>query len=171
MPMEDHARAVLTPYAFSVLQNEMVLSLQYAVAEMANGPYILHHFKKMEGECCVFWNPENEEIHCSCKEFEHSGILCRHSLRVLAVKNCFHIPEQYFLVRWRQESSLVTEENQNGMGIGDDCVQTFQSLTETLLTESMVSKDRLDYTNQELSALIDRVRNIEPANTCISHDC
>ncbi|KAH0851877.1 hypothetical protein HID58_007472 [Brassica napus] len=171
MPMEDHARAVLTPYAFSVLQNEMVLSLQYAVAEMANGPYILHHFKKMEGECCVFWNPENEEIHCSCKEFEHSGILCRHSLRVLAVKNCFHIPEQYFLVRWRQESSLVSEENQNGMGIGDDCVQTFQSLTETLLTESMVSKDRLDYTNQELSALIDRVRNIEPANTCISHDC
>ncbi|XP_018433527.1 putative protein FAR1-RELATED SEQUENCE 10 [Raphanus sativus] len=172
MPMEDHARAVLTPYAFSVLQNEMVLSLQYAVAEMANGPHIVHHFKKMERECCVFWNPENEEIHCSCKEFEHSGILCRHSLRVLAVKNCFHIPEQYFLVRWRQESSLVSEENQNGMGIGDDdCVQTFQSLTETLLTESMVSKDRLDYTNQELSALIDRVRNVAPANTCISHDC
>ncbi|ESQ32306.1 hypothetical protein EUTSA_v10003748mg [Eutrema salsugineum] len=171
MPMEDHARGVLTPYAFSVLQNEMVLSVQYAVSEMANGPYIVHHFKKMEGECCVFWNPENEEIHCSCKEFEHSGILCRHSLRVLAVKNCFHIPEQYFLVRWRQENPLVTEENQDGLGIGDDCAQTFHSLTETLLAESMITKDRLDYTNQELSALIDRVRNIAPANTCISHDC
>uniref|UniRef100_A0A1J3IHD0 Protein FAR1-RELATED SEQUENCE n=1 Tax=Noccaea caerulescens TaxID=107243 RepID=A0A1J3IHD0_NOCCA len=171
MPMEDHARGVLTPYAFSVLQNEMVLSVQYAVAEMANGPYIVHHFKKMEGECCVFWNPESEEIHCSCKEFEHSGILCRHSLRVLAVKNCFHIPEQYFLVRWRQESPIVTGDNQNGQGIGDDCAQTFHSLTETLLTESMVSNDRLDYANQELSALIDRVRNIAPAHTCISHDC
>ncbi|CAH2044582.1 unnamed protein product, partial [Thlaspi arvense] len=173
MPMEDHARGVLTPYAFSVLQNEMVLSVQYAVSEMANGPYILHHFKKMEGECCVFCNPENEEIHCSCKEFEHSGILCRHSLRVLAVKNCFHIPEQYFLVRWRRESPLVTDENQNDLSVGDDddSAQTFHSLTETLQAESMVSKDRLDYTNQELSALIDRVRDIAPANTCVSHDC
>ncbi|KFK28408.1 hypothetical protein AALP_AA8G511000 [Arabis alpina] len=171
MPMEDHARGVLTPFAFSVLQNEMVLSVQYAVSEMANGPYIVHHFKKMEGECCVIWNPENEEIHCSCKEFQHSGILCRHSLRVLSVKNCFHIPDQYFLVRWRQECPLITAENQHGQGVGDDCAQTFHSLTETLLTESMISKDRVDYVNQELSALIDRVRNIAPANACISHDC
>ncbi|XP_023637270.1 putative protein FAR1-RELATED SEQUENCE 10 [Capsella rubella] len=164
MPMEDHAREILTPFAFSVLQNEMVLSVQYAVSEMANGPYIVHHFKKMEGECCVIWNPENEEIQCSCKEFEHSGILCRHILRVLTVKNCFHIPEQYFLLRWRQDSPHVAAENQNGQGIGDDCAQTFHSLTETLLTESMISKDRLDYANQELSLLIDRVRNVPPAN-------
>ncbi|KAL9280961.1 putative protein FAR1-RELATED SEQUENCE 10 [Arabidopsis thaliana] len=164
MPMEDHARGILTPYAFSVLQNEMVLSVQYAVAEMANGPFIVHHYKKMEGECCVIWNPENEEIQCSCKEFEHSGILCRHTLRVLTVKNCFHIPEQYFLLRWRQESPHVATENQNGQGIGDDSAQTFHSLTETLLTESMISKDRLDYANQELSLLIDRVRNTAPAN-------
>ncbi|XP_010421694.1 PREDICTED: putative protein FAR1-RELATED SEQUENCE 10 isoform X1 [Camelina sativa] len=164
MPMEDQARGILTPYAFSVLQNELVLSVQYAVSEMANGPYIVHHFKKMEGECCVIWNPENEEIQCSCKEFEHSGILCRHTLRVLTVKNCFLIPEQYFLLRWRQESPHVAAENQNGQGIGDDCAQTFHSLTETLLTESMICKDRLDYANQELSLLIDRVRNVAPAN-------
>lgn len=169
--MEDHARGILTPYAFTVIQNEMVLSMQYAVSEMANGPYIVHHFKKMEGECCVIWNPESEEIQCSCKEFEHSGILCRHSLRVLTVKNCFNIPDQYLLLRWRQGSPLVTAENQNGQGIDDGCAETFHSLTETLLTESMISKDRCNYVNQELSALIDRVRNVVPANACISHDC
>lgn len=37
LPLEEHARVLLTPYAFNVLQHEIVLSMQYAITEMANG--------------------------------------------------------------------------------------------------------------------------------------
>ncbi|XP_041994253.1 putative protein FAR1-RELATED SEQUENCE 10 isoform X2 [Salvia splendens] len=55
LPIEEHARSVLTPFAFDRAQQEMVLTLQYAASEMANGSYLVHHFKKVDGMrfvCC-----------------------------------------------------------------------------------------------------------------------
>lgn len=160
MPIEGHARSVLTPYAFNVLQHEIVLSMQYGIQEMADGSYLVRHFKKMDGECLVIWIPEDEQIHCSCKEFEHSGILCRHSLRVLVVKNCFQLPEKYFPRRWRLESSLVPVDDHNGQSNTDECAQAFHSLTETLLTESLISKERFNYVHRELTGLLAQVRRM-----------
>ncbi|KAK4846609.1 hypothetical protein QYF36_019816 [Acer negundo] len=97
MPIEEHARSILTPYAFRVIQHEIELSMQYAT--------------RMDGEYLVIWIPEDEQIHCSCKEFEHSGILYRHSLRVFSIKNYFQLPEKYLLLRWRLESSLIPIED------------------------------------------------------------
>ncbi|CAN0927200.1 Putative protein FAR1-RELATED SEQUENCE 10 [Linum grandiflorum] len=152
MPIEEHARSVLTPYAFSILQHEIVLSMQYGAEEMADGSFLLRHFKKMDREYFVTWIPEDEEVHCSCKEFEHSGILCRHSLRVLQQKNCFQLPEKYFSLRWRREHLTVPTD--------DECVQTFHILASSLLTESMASKDRFSFVHREISILLDRVRDM-----------
>ncbi|KAK9284854.1 hypothetical protein L1049_024908 [Liquidambar formosana] len=160
MPIEEHARSILTPYAFNVLQHAIVQSMQYAATEMANGSYLVRHYKKMEGECLVIWIPEDEQIHCSCKEFEHSGILCRHSLRVLVVKNYFQLPEKYFLIRWRLESSLVPMDDQNTQSISDECSEAFHSLAATLLTESLISKERFNYVHRELTVLLDHVQNM-----------
>ncbi|XP_057954594.1 putative protein FAR1-RELATED SEQUENCE 10 [Malania oleifera] len=160
MPIEEHARSTLTPYAFNVLQHEIVLSMQYILTEMANGSYLLRHYKKMEGESLVIWIPEEEQIHCSCKEFEHSGLLCKHSLRVLVVKNYFQLPEKYLLLRWRLESSLVPMDDLNSQNSTDECSQAFHSLTESLLTESLISKERFNYVHRELTGLLDHVRNM-----------
>ncbi|XP_048140912.1 putative protein FAR1-RELATED SEQUENCE 10 isoform X2 [Rhodamnia argentea] len=65
IPMEEHARGILTPFAFNVLQNELVLAMQYALSELADGSYLLRHYKKMDGDCLVMWIPEEEHIHCS----------------------------------------------------------------------------------------------------------
>ncbi|CAL5390811.1 unnamed protein product [Camellia sinensis] len=65
LPVEEHARSMLTPFAFNALQHEIVLSMQYAATEMANGSFLLRHYKKMEGESLVFWIPEEEQVHCS----------------------------------------------------------------------------------------------------------
>ncbi|KAK6149640.1 hypothetical protein DH2020_017165 [Rehmannia glutinosa] len=81
LPIEEHARSILTPFAFNGIQQEMVLALLYAASEMSNGSYLVRHFKKVDGERLVIWIPEDEQIHCSCKEFESTGILCRHALR------------------------------------------------------------------------------------------
>ena len=164
IPIEEHARSILTPYAFSVLQHEIVLSMQYATTEMANGSYLVRHYKKMDGECLVIWIPDDEQIHCSCKEFEHSGILCRHSLRVLTVKNYFELPERYFLHRWRVETSLLPMDDQHVQISSDECTQAFHSLAATLLTESLISKERFNHVNWELTRLIDHVRGMPLCN-------
>lgn len=164
IPIEEHARSILSPFAFNALQNELVLAMQYAITEMANGSYIVRHFKKMDGERLVIWLPEDEQIHCSCKEFESSGILCRHALRVLIIKNYFQLPEKYVLSRWRREISPVIYDNSNTQNVEDEWFREYQGLTETLLAESSITKERSDYVRgeltKELTRLLNEVRNL-----------
>lgn len=158
LPIEEHARNILTPFAFNALQQEMVLSTQYAASEMANGSYLVSHFKKVDGERLVIWIPEDEQIHCSCKEFESSGTLCRHALRVLLVKNYFQLPDKYLLNRWQQENSLVYN-GQSKQNISDEWFQEFNSLTGTLFSESLLSKERSDFVRRELTKEVTRLIN------------
>ncbi|XP_028805223.1 putative protein FAR1-RELATED SEQUENCE 10 isoform X2 [Neltuma alba] len=160
IPIEEHARSTLTPYAFNVFQNEIVLSTQYATTELTNGSYLVQHYKKMDEERLVIWAQADEQIQCSCKEFEHSGILCRHSIRVLAVKNYFQLPMKYFLPRWRRESYLAPFDEQN-LQNSDECAEAFHSLAATLLTESLISKERFNYVHRELTGILERVKNME----------
>ncbi|KAJ0759353.1 putative Zinc finger, SWIM-type, MULE transposase domain, FHY3/FAR1 family [Helianthus annuus] len=161
LPLEEHARSILSPYAFNALQQELVLCMQYAATDMANGSFLVRHYNKLEGECLVIWIPDNEQVHCSCKEYEHSGILCRHSLRVLVLKNYFQIPEKYFPLRWRLDSSLVISDDQiTSQDNADECSEAFHSLTSTLYAESLISKERFNYVHRELTQVVEIVRNM-----------
>ncbi|KAG2688614.1 hypothetical protein I3843_09G105300 [Carya illinoinensis] len=164
VPIEENARSVLTPFAFNALQNELVLAMQYATSEMANGSYIVRHFKKMDGERLVIWIPEDEQVHCSCKEYESSGILCRHALRVLIIKNYFQLPDKYFPSRWRREISPVIYENNATQNGEDEWFREYQCLSETVFTESSITKERSDYVRskltKELTRLLNEVRNL-----------
>lgn len=162
-PLEEHARNLLTPFAFNAFQQELVVAMQYAMSEMSNGSYLIHHFKKIDIDRCVVFIPGEEHIHCSCKEFESSGILCRHAVRVLMGKNYFLFPDKYLPRRWRQESSLLYNDHatQNN---DDGWFQEYQSLTETLFSESLLTRERYDYARAELikgvKKLLDEVRNM-----------
>lgn len=158
IPIEEHARSIYTPFAFNALQQELMLAMQYATSEMANGSYIVRHFKRMDGERLVIWLAEDEQIHCSCKEFESSGILCRHALRVFAIKNYFQLPDKYYLSRWRQESSLLLDNDHNSNhSLDHEWFQEYQSLAGTLFAESSVTKERSDYVRGELTREITRI--------------
>lgn len=173
IPIEEHARSFLTPFAFSALQHELVLAMQCAPSEMADGSYLVHHFKKMDGERLVIWIPEDEQIHCSCKEFESSGILCRHAFRVLILKNYFQLPENYYPSRWRRENSLAFYDDQETQSNDDEWLQVYQSLTETLFAESSITKERFNYVRRELPKELRRilsdVRNM-PENDGVAMD-
>lgn len=156
MPIEEHAQSILTPYAFNVFQHELVLTMQYAILEMEKGSYVVRHYKKIEGERVLLWIPEDEQIHCSCKGFEHSGIPCRHALRLFVAKNYFQLPEKYFPFRWRMKSSLMPTDQEHKHG----CYHALRSLTDTLTTESLVSKERFHYVHKELTTLLDRVKDM-----------
>jgi hypothetical protein len=160
IPIEEHARSILTPYAFNALQQELSLAMQYATSEMANGSYIIRHFKRLDGEWLVFWLPEDEQIHCSCKEFESSGILCRHALHILVIKNYFQLPDKYYLSRWRRECSLLVEDERNHQSIiGGEWFQEYQSIAETLFSESSITKERSDFVRRELTKELNRILN------------
>ncbi|XP_058223293.1 protein FAR-RED IMPAIRED RESPONSE 1-like [Rhododendron vialii] len=57
----------------------------------------------------VQFDLSNDEISCSCKLFEILGILCKHALRVLVMKNYKEIPEPYILKRWSRSAKSGIE--------------------------------------------------------------
>lgn len=159
IPIEEHARSILTPFAFNALQHELVLAMQYAVSEMPNGSCLVRHFKEIDGERLVIWIPEDEQIHCSCKEFESSGLLCRHSLRVFIVKNYFQLPDKYYLNRWRRENSLDFYDPHITRNSDDEWFQDYHCLAETLFTESSITKERSEYVQREVTTHLTRILN------------
>ncbi|PIN04638.1 hypothetical protein CDL12_22827 [Handroanthus impetiginosus] len=137
-PIESHAATVLTPYAFSKLQEELVLAPQYATLLVDESYFIVRHHTEVDGGCKVLWVPQDEFITCSCRHFEFSGILCRHILRVLSTNNCFHIPDHYLPLRWRDSSWTKSPRTSSGK------VQLLESMISSLIAESIENEDRLD---------------------------
>ena len=156
-PMESHAASILTPYAFSKLQEQLVLAAHYASFQMEDG-FLVRHHTKAEGGRKVYWVPQEGIISCSCHQFEFSGILCRHALRVLSTGNCFQIPDRYLPIRWRRISTPSAKLLQNAPNDLGERIQFLQSLVSTLVTESAKSKERLDIATEQVSILLSRVR-------------
>lgn len=163
-PMEAHAASALTPYAFSKLQEELVLAAHYASFQLEDGCFHVRHHAKLDGGRKVVWVPHDGVVSCSCHHFEFSGILCRHALRVLSTMNCFQIPEQYLPLRWRRINSFSTkllQVTQNDLG---EKIHALQSMVSTLVTESAKSKERLQIATEHISMLLSRIRE-QPIST------
>lgn len=156
-PMESHAASVLTPFAFSKLQEQLVLAAHYASFPMEDS-FLVRHHTKLEGGRKVYWVPQEGIISCSCHQFEFSGILCRHALRVLSTGNCFQIPERYLPLRWRKISTHSIKLLQSSPNEHAERIQLLQSMVSTLVAESAKSKERLDLATEQVSFLLSRVR-------------
>ncbi|XP_020588049.1 protein FAR1-RELATED SEQUENCE 11 isoform X2 [Phalaenopsis equestris] len=164
-PMEAHAAAILTPYAFCKLQDEFVMAAHYASFQVEESCFLVRHHTKMDGGRKVYWDSREEFLSCSCHMFEFSGILCRHALRVLSTINFFQIPERYLPLRWRRVNSLQSKPS-----LGEDEVpveqnerfQALQSMISSLVSEATRSKERLDIACEEISQLLYRIRGVPP---------
>ena len=170
-PMEGHAAALLTPYAFSKLQDELVVATHYASLHLEGNAFLVRHHTKTEGGCIVTWNQREELICCSCEMFESSGILCRHALRVLTTLNYFQIPDQYLPVRRHRtlpsaSKSLNGAPNHSG---ASERVKTLQSIVSALVSEAAKSDERMDLATHEVSALLSRIRQ-QPVLVNVSGD-
>ncbi|KAL2934681.1 Protein FAR-RED IMPAIRED RESPONSE 1 [Bienertia sinuspersici] len=60
----------------------------------------VHHVSK---ELKVVLDREKGELRCTCRLFEHRGILCRHCIRVMEMTNMPSVPEKHVLQRWRKD--------------------------------------------------------------------
>lgn len=155
--MESHAATVLTPFAFSKLQEQLVLAAHYASFQIEDG-FLVRHHTKLDGGRKVYWVPREGIISCSCHQFEFSGILCRHALRVLSTGNCFQIPDQYLPLRWRRISTPSTKLLQTVPNDNTERIQLLQSIASTLITESSKSRERLDIATEQVAILLSRIR-------------
>lgn len=170
-PMEGHAAAILTPYAFSKLQDELVVAAHYASFHMEGNAFLVRHHTKTDGGCIVTWNQKEELISCSCQMFESSGFLCRHALRVLTALNYFQIPDHYLPARWHRTSlppskSLNSTINHSGASVR---VKTLQSIVSALVSEAAKSDERMDLATNEVLVLLSRIRQ-QPGLVNVSGD-
>ncbi|CAD6260786.1 unnamed protein product [Miscanthus lutarioriparius] len=170
-PIEGHAAAVLSPYAFSKLQDELVASAQYASLHLEGSIFLVRHHTKEAGDCSVTWNQREELISCCCQMFESSGILCRHALRVLTALNYFQIPDLYLPVRWRR-TQPPPSNNLNGAphhpeGVASERVGALQSMVSALVSEATKSHERMDLATQEVYLLLSRIKQ-QPVSMHVS---
>lgn len=163
MPIEEHTSTILTHYAFGMFQKEIMASAQFAVYETAPENYLVRHHLKPDGGHFVGCVPSDEDVRCSCKGFETNGILCRHALRVLSLKNCFFIPDKYLLTRWRRESSLFPKCSSLKYRS-----QALRSLASIMIQESALTKERFDYVEWHLSRLLSHVRDMAAMDVAVS---
>ncbi|PKU62158.1 protein FAR1-RELATED SEQUENCE 11 [Dendrobium catenatum] len=163
-PMEAHAAAILTPYAFCKLQDEFVMAAHYASFQVEESYFLVRHHTKMDGGRKVDWDSREEFVSCSCRMFEFSGILCRHALRVLSTINCFQIPDRHLPLRWRRMNSLPSKHSTDEALVEqNERFQALQSMLSTLVSEATKSKERLDIAFEEISQLLTRIRGVQPS--------
>ncbi|GJZ55757.1 FAR1-related sequence 11-like protein [Tanacetum coccineum] len=166
-PLESHAAAVLTPYAFCKLQEQLVLAPQYASLLVDESYFIVRHHTEMNGGYKVLWAPHDEFISCSCHDFEFSGILCRHILRVLSTNNCFHIPYQYLPIRWRDSSNCTKPLLIPTAGQSTGNVQMLQSMASSLVSESMETDERLSFACDQINLMLSRLKEFPGSSNCV----
>lgn len=160
-PMESHASTVLTPYAFSILQEELVLAPQFASVLVDEGCFHVRHHAQMDEAYKVTWDTCQHLIHCSCHRFEFMGILCRHILRVLSTNNCFQIPDQYLPARWRIVGPSPPKPFSKGHF---EKVQIMESLASSIVSESVETEERLDFACEQMSMVLSHIKQLPRLN-------
>lgn len=160
-PIEAHAASILTPFAFNKLQDELLLAPQHASVPVEEGCFQVKHHTQIDGGYKVIWVPSEEHISCSCHQYEFSGILCRHILRVLSINNCFHIPEQYLPPRWQMNSSSCTNTPREQ----SEKIQLLESMASTLIAESIETDERLDVACDQMGMVLARVKELPRPST------
>jgi len=78
----------------------------------------IHNDHSPERLFIVFYDKKTKDVQCQCLLFEFRGIICRHSLVVLAQERQKSVPAKYILQRWsknvrRKHNYIMTSFNSN----------------------------------------------------------
>ncbi|XP_074342423.1 protein FAR1-RELATED SEQUENCE 5-like [Apium graveolens] len=113
--LEMHASEIYTKEMFKRFQKELMKSTCYIVNSVKNNGTYMSKLYLVEKATL----PENcrrkyrvtvfmyEKIECSCKKFEHSGMICKHIIRYLDKKQKIKIPESLIMGRWTMNGNKI----------------------------------------------------------------
>ncbi|XP_074356143.1 protein FAR1-RELATED SEQUENCE 5-like [Apium graveolens] len=114
--LEMHASEIYTKEMFKRFQKELMKSTCYIVNSVKNNGTYMSKLYLVEKATL----PENcrrkyrvtvfmyKKIECSCKKFEHSGMICKHIIRYLDKKQKIKIPKSLVMGRWTMNGNKIT---------------------------------------------------------------
>ncbi|CAL8084189.1 unnamed protein product [Prunus armeniaca] len=108
-----------------------------------------------------------DKAYCSCKGFEFWGILCRHILAFLRMKQVEHLPDKYILKQWLQsaKSGVIYDKNHKEV---NDCVDGFELLEKSFedirgkLTTLVSSRAHVEEPNGDVGISYPQLRIKDP---------
>ncbi|XP_020096230.1 protein FAR1-RELATED SEQUENCE 5-like isoform X2 [Ananas comosus] len=114
--IEKQAASIYTKAVFDKFQEEFVQSLGYSIHKIKDGTIGKFSVTRDEDSLDTFfvsYNSAKKTANCSCKNFEFSGILCRHILGVLLIVDPRVLPGECFLKRWARNAKdgISSDEN------------------------------------------------------------
>lgn len=110
-PLEMHASDIYTRTMAEKFSEVIYEAGQYKVEEINKGKtYVVkqYHPEKHDKWCRVVYRVEvlggGTELICECGNFEHTGLLCCHAVKVLDFLGIDHIPTKHILKRWTKDA-------------------------------------------------------------------
>ncbi|TVU50230.1 hypothetical protein EJB05_01594, partial [Eragrostis curvula] len=109
VPIEKHANEIYTRAMYSKFHQELYHSGSFAVTR-ENGDGLFHleetsdGAESRSGHLKVVLNSDKAFIKCECGYFEHTGMLCHHSLKVLVRQDIAQVPSCNILRRWTKDA-------------------------------------------------------------------
>lgn len=116
VPILVQASKIYTPCIFEYFQNEYERSMATYIKSSEHNEFIVAieapgEASTFEEECKVVGNYAEQQALCTCGQFERTGILCSHALKVLDVMNIKSLPKRYILKRWTREARVGAIED------------------------------------------------------------
>jgi len=119
-PILVQTSKLYTPVIFEAFQGEYEKSLAACTKALeGNNEYLVGDFTFKE-EYKVIGDPSKQTVVCSCGQFDRTGILCAHALKVLDLMNIKLLPPQYVLKRWTWEAWIGTVQDIQGRNIAEN---------------------------------------------------
>ena len=113
--MEIHASKIYTKEMFKRFQNELQKSQSFVVKSMKGSGDYLSKMYLVEKSTTPEKYKRNffltvsidGSYSCTCKKFEHSGMICRHMIRYLNKKQKTMLPQDLLTMRWTTNGNKV----------------------------------------------------------------
>ncbi|XP_072950976.1 protein FAR1-RELATED SEQUENCE 5-like [Typha angustifolia] len=143
--IEKQAASIYTKAVFSKFQEEFAQSLGYSIQKIKNGTINKYSVTRDGDSLDTFFvshNTAKKTANCSCKNFEFSGILCRHVLGVLLVDDPRALPEEYFLERWTRQAKLGVILDDDNIGPQGTCQESITSRYNNLCHDALRCAER-----------------------------
>lgn len=106
----NHAASVYTLTVFKVVQSEhlnLVTCVVVKVVQCFTTKICTIQVDQPNHSHTGKYDPSNNLLDCSWKEFNDMGILCCHAFRVLDHFHVIELPSQYILKRWTKEAKVA----------------------------------------------------------------
>uniref|UniRef100_A0ACD5YPL9 Uncharacterized protein n=1 Tax=Avena sativa TaxID=4498 RepID=A0ACD5YPL9_AVESA len=177
LPMLKIASESFTRNLYSDFEEELKKSFTLSCTLLSqDGTISTYKFMptNCEGEACAVFNSDDVTVSCSCKMYEHTGMLCKHALRVFNLSNVFELPSHYIFKRWTKDAKAgifcCRVNDQSGAeNVMSRCARVSQKIHSVALRCS-TSENALQFLESGVDRLLWEVENLSSSTNLNGND-